>query len=771
MPEQFETSADKARAASEARRQAAAKSAAARRAAQARSDASPTRPAPAPAVAVQATPRSEPAPMAVEARNTEAELDSLCEIVERNPEALGADTNSVRQLCRDRRHALSTQGKGALPGKSSGNARGNGGTSGNGGKSADANGREAARQRRAELSRKGRGESAVSRPSGRVRPPAPAKVEIGTTLTGLAVSGTQVERTTRVTGNEPGTCRAITGTEYIGSEQFETFCGERPAPSPAKVGASATSRGQWVSGTEIGRSPKVTGDEPGSCKPVTGTEYLGSERFDQFCQTKGLQPRPEKVVAGTTARKGLTITGADEARVSPAASRATGLEAGAKRGITGSQYADEGVSRLTINGPSKVALTHTYAGRPVSGTEVGRSNRVTGDEAGSCRAISGTEYLSNEQFQSICQSRPEPAPAKVGQDLSRGGERITGNLVDRSERVTGNEPGACQRLTGSQYGQPSLCGGAPDKVSAMRTLAGRALTGTLVNHGPKLSGDEHGVCQPVTGTEYYGREQYQGYCEGTPAPAAAKVGVSQTARGQRVSGTLLGHARQVTGDEPGSGLAISGTPYAGREPAAGEQPGCGCGCGCGESRATPARAALTPPRYQAPADRPLPVAAQWPEPAARPVDFSIVSPAREAGGRITGNAYGGGGRITGPVNMASGLVSGTPEFRYRDEAGQMPVAPQPAAPQAMRITGEGREDGTRITGDDWARGGRVTGTEGRWAQGRNLTLRGETRAMMAGAWSNKEMERPEAPPPSKVTGSSGNSGKGAMVTLSGGARG
>ena len=614
MPQQFETSADKARAASEARRQAAARSAAARQAAQARAgkretaDANPSRPAPAPApaVAVQSTPRPEPRPSEAPEPGAVAELESLCEIVERNPGALGADANSVRQLCRDRRQALSTQGKSALPGKSGGGKGGQGrGNGGNGGKSADANGREAARQRRAELSRKGRGGSAVSRPSGRVRPPAPAKVEVGTTLTGLAVTGTQVERTPRVTGNEPGTCRAITGTEYIGSEQFETFCGERPAPSPAKVGASATSRGQWVSGTEIGRSVKVTGDEQGGCKPVTGTEYLGRERFEQFCETPAAQPRPEKVAAGVTERKGIVITGVDEAR----ANRATGGEAGARRGITGSQYNDAGVARLTINGPSKVALTHTLAGRPVSGTEVGRSLRVTGDEAGSCRAISGTEYLSNEQFHSICQTRPEPAPAKVGQDLSRGGERITGNLVDRSERVTGNEPGACQRLTGSQYGQSSLCGGAPEKVSAMRTLAGRPLTGSAVNHGPKLSGDEHGVCQPVTGTEYYGREQYQGYCEGTPAPAAAKVGISQTGLGQRVSGTLLGRSPQVTGDEPGSTLAISGTPYAGREQTAGEAAGCGCGCGCGKSDPAPARAASVMPRYQAPADRPMPAAA------------------------------------------------------------------------------------------------------------------------------------------------------------------
>ena len=40
--------------------------------------------------------------------------------------------------------------------------------------------RDLARQRRAELGKNGRGSAPDSRPSGRVRPPAPAKVEIGT---------------------------------------------------------------------------------------------------------------------------------------------------------------------------------------------------------------------------------------------------------------------------------------------------------------------------------------------------------------------------------------------------------------------------------------------------------------------------------------------------------------------------------------------------------------------------------------------------------------
>lgn len=710
--------------------------------------------------------------------DVESTLDSICSVVEQTPsEALSSAETSVRDLCRMRRQALSTQGKSAMPRKPGSGVSAAARRNGNG--SALVQGRDAARQRRAELCQNGRGNAPVSRPSGRQRPDAgaPPKVEATTTLSGQSVTGTRVERASKVTGNEPGTCRTITGTEYISAEQFESFCETRPVPAAAKVGMSATSRGQWVSGTEVGRSAKVTGDEPGSCRPVTGTEYLGSEQFGDFCQGKGLLARPEKVSVGITERRGTVISGTDETR----ANRTTGTEAGATRAITGSQYADAGVARLTINGPSKVALTHTFAGRPVSGTEVGRSVKVTGDEAGSCRAISGTEYLSNEQFQSICQSRPEPAPAKVGEDSSQGGQRITGNLVDRTQKVTGNEPGSCKRVTGSQYGQPSLCGGGAEKVGVMHTLAGRSLTGSRIDHSPKLTGDEHGGCQPVTGTEYYGQEQYQAYCPGTPAPTAAKVGISQSSHGLPVSGTMLGRSGKVTGNEPGSSLPISGTPYAGQE-----QIGkvCGCGCGCdGKPKAAMelARPAMArrQPRFMAPADQPMPYPQRMIQPEQpRPEDFSIVSPARSVQGereRITGNAYGSAGRITGPVNMGSGLVSGTPEFRYRDDAAvyQQAVTQVLEVAVAPRITGEGRADGMRITGDDWARSGRVTGTEGHWAQGRNPTMRGEPRQTQwaQNAWSNKERERPEAPPPAKVTGSSGNGGKGAMVTVSGGARG
>lgn len=740
----------------------------------------PSRPAhPAPVVVVDPHPDAEGHFTPLALGPSDAELETLCDVAESNPEALGPQGGSVRQLCRERRRALASQGKTAVR-NGKGQSRPNGG--GRRGGSyipAEIKGRELARQHRRECCN-GRGQTPPARPSGRVRPngnDAPQKVEVGETLAGSAVTGTQVERTSRVTGNEPGTCRTITGTEYIGADQFQAFCGARPAPNPTKVGASVTTRGMVVTGPEIGRSSRVTGDEMGSCKTVTGTEYLGSERFEEFCETRSLAPRPAKVVAGATERKGLTVTGVDEAR----GNSVTGAEAGSKRSVTGSQYSDPGVARLTINGPAKVALTHTYAGTPVSGTAVGRSTKVTGDEHGACSRVSGDQYLSTEQFVSVCNTKPEPATETQQVSATAKGKPITGDLVERTEKVTGNEPGSCQRVTGSQYGQATLCGGGPQKVVPMQTLAGQSLTGTAIARGPKLTGDELGGCVPVTGDEYYGREQYEPFCPSTPVGQPAKVGVSQSNRGLPVSGTMVGRTNRVTGNEYGAERTLSGTPYANREQVNGPN-ATGFQAGGGRSGPmTPRSSRFLPASQQLAA---CPPSAQPLTPA--PQDFSVAPPARvaqEARSRITGTAYGGAGRITGPVNMAVGLVSGTPEFRYSEDNtthGGRPApaqcvitptaAPQPENAEAVsRVTGEGGE-GIRITGDNWSRSDLVTGTEGRWAQTRNPTLRGETQGMAPGAFCNKGRERPDVPV-ARVTGSSGNTGNGALITVSGGARG
>ncbi len=675
-----------------------------------------------------------------------------------------------------------------------------------------ATGRQIAMQRRLVQSLAGRtGVSQTgTRPTGRVRArlevPAPPKVEEGHTLSGHTVTGTMVERSPKVTGNEPGSCRVITGTEYIGAEQYETICKTRPEPGPAKVGVSTTLRSHKVTGTEVGRSAKVTGDEPGSCRNITGTEYLSAERFEEFCATRPQPLMPPKIGV-TQTDKGKVVTGTLVGR-SP---KVTGDEPGADRPITGTRY----TQAAPDTGPDKVIVTHTAGGKPVTGTAVGHTVKITGDEPGACRGITGTQYLATEQFEEICHTAPPPVPRKVSVMSSRKDLPVTGTEVGRSAKVTGDEPGACRNITGTQYFNardfgPLCTVGGPRKVGAAQTLAGQTVTGTEVGRSPKVTGDEPGGCKPVTGIDYTVADP-EVCAVSTPVQSIAKVQVDQTWRGQPITGSHVGRSSKVTGDEYGGCAPISGTPYIGRSqyanfcatpeveaqlahlpskatiPAAvvtGDRPGAGGSRMTGDERGAcepvtgtpyvgadnlPAQCATTPV-----SGRFVPRARTWEEPPRppAPMDFSIKSPAREAWERryaeVTGTAY-TSERITGPVNKAAGLVTGTPEFRHIGALGQQ-AAEQERIAAAWRVTGEGRQDGPRITGDAWHPRSRVTGTEGASALARNPSLRGHPRGEGVNAREWREIEHPPVPE-SRITGSSGNTSKGAIVTYSGGARG
>ncbi|MBU2641825.1 MAG: CsoS2 family carboxysome shell protein [Gammaproteobacteria bacterium] len=561
----------------------------------------------------------------------------------------------------------------------------------------------AAQQRRIDQSLRGRGDAPPCRPCGRVKPE-PPKVEFGTTLAGTPVSGNQVERTASVTGNESGSCRAITGTEYIGTEQFSQFCNSKPAASPSKVGASTTSRGGRVTGTEVGRSEKVTGDETGTCKRVTGTEYIAAEQAGAFCGTSP-EPRPEKAGFGMTAMKNA-ISGSDLARENGV----TGGEHGSNRAISGSAYIDPSPSRSRSGAaPKKVETSHTSAGGAVSGTQLGRSSKISGAEQGACKRVTGSDYLSAEEFSSFCRAEPYQSPAKVGVSRTLKGQDVSGTLVGRSASVTGDEYGACKPVTGTAYigadQYADFCATRVVAEAANRTRLGRNAELTGIQPGPdaKLTGNARGECQTVSGSPYMGDVQQATVCGRLPMATHYRArGPEDMTQSPGVSGNAM--------DAPGN-----------------RQPG----------------------------------------------DFSVVSPARSAQDsetrRITGSAFGGTGRITGSLARAAGLVSGTPEFRYRDGAEPAaPVVVAAAEPAPDRITGEGRE--RSVTGDAWDRSGRVTGTEGRSAASRNPTQRGESRGSVMNARVNREMEHP-ALAPGRVTGSSGNSTTGSAVTLSGGARG
>jgi hypothetical protein len=158
--------------------------------------------------------------------------------------------------------------------------------------------------------------------------------------------------------------------------------------------------------------------------------------------------------------------------------------------------------------------------------------------------------------------------------------------------------------------------------------------------------------------------------------------------------------------------------------------------------------------------------------------FSVVPPmhaveAHQQVSGVTGSRY-EQGHITGPFGMAPGKVTGTEEARFGEGGGsrhELPAtAPVVEGRVKSRITGEGIDAGPKITGDDWDRGDRVTGTEGTSAIARNQTRHGgPPSALTVRPSGPRNEDLPE--PVSKVTGGSGNTDKGALVTYSGGARG
>ncbi|MFM2173632.1 MAG: hypothetical protein RLZZ54_1559 [Cyanobacteriota bacterium] len=518
-----------------------------------------------------------------------------------------------------------------------------------------------------------------------------------------------------------------------------------------KVGVSETLSGQTITGTQANRSVKTTGNEAATCRTITGTEYLGAEVFQTFCGTQPAAPIQ----------------------------------------------------------PAKVRVSATTHGNRVTGNEVGRSEKVTGDEPGTCKTITGTEYISANQSAAYC-GNTTPSVRKVGRSQTLGGQAVSGVMVGRSEKVTGDEPGSGRQLTGDQYlgAEAPAAGRAPTKVSAFNTLRGTGITGTAVGRSERVTGDEPGSCRNVTGDEYIGSQQFDGFCGTRPAAEAAKVGFSVTNRNQVVSGTRTGRSSKVTGDEPGTCKVVTGTPYAGLEQAGdfcnaqavratrertavrnsnrmtGIQPGIGgvmTGAergACEDVTGTPyvgadqqAAACGTAPSRDADFPQPLNQAA-WQQ-------FSVQSPARaaqvqrETTGAVTGSTYEQGGRITGPFDMATGKVTGTEQFRFDRRASQR-LAAASAAPVGLdedpraisRVTGEG--SGTKVTGDDWDRGERVTGTEGSSARRRNPTRVGP----MSGMPGMQNKRNQEVPPPnSKITGSSGSTDQGSLITVSGGARG
>ncbi|MDX8385300.1 MAG: CsoS2 family carboxysome shell protein [Gallionella sp.] len=516
-----------------------------------------------------------------------------------------------------------------------------------------------------------------------------------------------------------------------------------------KVGSSVTVSGQTVTGTMVGRKDNMTGDEPSTCRTITGTEYLGADIFNEFCQT-GMR--------ATTAKK--------------------------------------------------VEVTSTSRGNIVSGNRMGNDTNVTGNESGACKRVTGNEYTSAEQSQHFCGEFSNPTPSvSTSMAQTMKGRSVSGGNLGRTENVTGNEFGMRQNLTGTQYMKPENIGYAPDKVGVSNTLRGGSITGTAMGRREHMTGDEFGSCKDVTGDDYASREQFSKFCKSTPSPTDSKIAVSQTIAGLKVTGDLAQRSQIVTGDEPGTCKATTGTPYAGGDqyqtycdesqvdaararmqpsarmfgkPMSGLQPGIGGKLtGAGKGACDPISGTPYVGSDQVAGACPGVAVEEVNQAADAPwLSFSVKAPIHAAKhdgllSHVSGSRY-ESGHITGSFGKGVGKLTGTEEARF--DGGQATQLTKPTYAENVdgrvksRVSGEGMDAGLKITGDDWERGDHVTGTEGASAARRNQTRRG---GGMTAIQMKAEMSRPvDVPVPvSKVTGGSGNTEKGSLITYSGGARG
>ncbi len=523
------------------------------------------------------------------------------------------------------------------------------------------------------------------------------KVGESGTNSGQTVTGTQANRSSKTTGNEPSTCRDITGTQYLGTEVINEFCNsDLNYTQPSKINVSSTTSGNKVTGNEVGRSSLVTGNEPGTCKNLTGTEYTSANLSESYCGEAS--KNPSKIRHSKTL-DGQNISGSLPGR----SSLVTGDESGSGHQLTGDQYL--GADPLP-DGKSfeKVGTYNTLNGNLVTGTGVGRSERMTGNESGSCKNITGDEYIGSQQYESFCGAKPTAEARKVGLSISPNNNFISGTMTGRSDHVTGDEPGTCKNVTGTPY----------------------AGVEQLENN-----------CDPNTKNELRGKGKVY-------------LGNSSNAR---LTGKQPGIGGQLTGAGKGACLNPTGTPYVG-----GDQ----LSSNCSNHESTQSFANDEKEKHNT-----------W-------NDFSVHSPSRERYSEkmrdsVTGNQYESGSNITGPFDMAVDKVTGTEQFRF-DKNKLNTVKPKEDNQDInlekeraqSRITGEGQSAGLNITGDDWARGDRVTGTEGASSRRRN-----PSRASLMNAMPPMDIKRNEKmkEPDFLITGSSGNTKEGQLVTFSGGARG
>ena len=248
--------------------------------------------------------------------------------------------------------------------------------------------------------------------------------------------------------------------------------------------------------------------------------------------------------------------------------------AGRSSNVTGGEgYKSQSTTIRPKDAPEKVVMSTTAMGNKTSGTQVGRLEAVTGTEYGQCKSVTGTGYQSQEEAQALCGTEAARTPIKVTTSGTSRGQIVTGDRSGGNSNLTGAEAGTCQAVTGTAYaGVENAAACSTEQVSNMQQRVPRGVNPAIsgVQPGPVgLTGAQKGACSLVSGTHYQGNDQTSMICDSAHVAQVGESDYPQVIGQQPTFATPVApvaqpapaapQGKQITGDAWDRGNKVTGT--------------------------------------------------------------------------------------------------------------------------------------------------------------------------------------------------------------------
>ena len=351
----------------------------------------------------------------------------------------------------------------------------------------------------------------------------PRNTAVTPTFGKQTVTGSRIGKGSEVPGTDAGASLPVSGTQC--SSAAAGFAMRSGGP---KVGYARTPQGGIVSGSLVRSTVHVTGDEAGARTRLTGE---ADQRLEDDLTER--------------AADGALVSAQFQRQIAPHAQSGFAANLGRNSGRVGSRERQR-----------SAPLESTETGLPITGSAVGRTIRVTGDEPGACRQVTGDQYLSPARAQAECGGRgggTAPAAqvgamrrdpvsgAKVSVAETWGRQRVTGCNIEHDPRVTGDATGSCTILTGTPYhGTGTMNAHCDPADSATARLAPRppaAVTGNTPLPVQYVTGAARGAKLAISGTPYYGDPTTEGALDSSVAAVAARVSIRSPQRTAQLQAT------------------------------------------------------------------------------------------------------------------------------------------------------------------------------------------------------------------------------------------